>query len=100
MYALTTRFRLPLSTDWKQLRTVVAERAHLYQQLPGLRAKAFVLDESSGEYGGNYVFESRAAVEAFLRSELFQGAVSRFGRPEVRVHEVLAYVERGAVLPA
>lgn len=99
MYTLTVRFRLPPSTDWNGLRAVVAERARLYEGMPGLRSKAFVLDEASGEYGGNYVWESRAAVEAFLHSETFRGAVSKYGAPDVRVHEVIAYLEGGKVIP-
>jgi hypothetical protein len=99
MHALTVRFHLPAGTDWRLLRQVVAERAHLYQGLPGLRTKAFVLDEQTGEYGGNYVWDSRPALDAFLASDLFQGAVAKFGEPEVRVHEVAACVEHGAVVP-
>lgn len=99
MYALTVRFRLPPATDWKALRTTIAERARMYEGMPGLRSKAFVLDESAGEYGGNYVWESRAAIEAFLRSEPFRGAVERFGAPDVRIHEVIACLEGGKVIP-
>lgn len=99
MYALTVRFRLPPGTDWKALRAAIAERAHLYEGMPGLRSKAFVLDEPSGEYGGNYVWETRAAAEAFVGSETFRGAAARFGPPEVRLHEVIAYLEGGVVVP-
>jgi hypothetical protein len=67
--------------------------------MPGLRSKAFVLDETTGEYGGNYVWESRAAAEAFVASETFRGAVARFGTPEVRLHEVIACLEGGKVVP-
>jgi heme-degrading monooxygenase HmoA len=90
---MTTRFTLPASTDWKALRATIAERARLYEEMPGLRSKAFVVDEGSREYGGNYVWESREAAEAFVASETFRGAVARFGAPDVRIHEVVAYVE-------
>lgn len=99
MYTLTVRFRLAPGTDWKGLRAAIAERAHLYERMPGLRSKAFVIDEASGEYGGNYVWETRAAAEAFIESQTFRGAVARFGRPEVRLHEVVAYLEGGVVIP-
>lgn len=84
MFALTVRFQL--------------DRAHLYSGLTGLHCKAFVLDEASGEYGGHYVWENRAALDTFLESELFQGAVTKFGSPQVHVHEIVAYLERGAVV--
>ena len=99
MYALTTRFKLPQSTDWGRLRTIIAERALVYAGVPGLRSKAFVLDERTGDYGANYVWESRAAAEAFVASETFRGAVARFGTPEVRLHEVIACLEGGKVVP-
>ena len=54
----------------------------MYAGLPGLRSKAFVLDEGSGEFGGNYIWETRTALDAFLNSELFQGVVSKFGNAE------------------
>ncbi len=98
MFALTVRFKLPPSTDFKQLRAVVTDRAQLYAGLTGLRSKAFVLDEASREYGGNYVWETRAALDAFLKSELFQAAIAKFGNPQMHVHEIVAYLERGAVV--
>ncbi len=95
MYTLTVRFRMPPGTDWKALRATIRERARLYEGMPGLRSKAFVLDEASGEYGGNYVWETRAAAEAFASSETFRGAIAKFGPPDTRIHEVVAYVEGG-----
>lgn len=100
MYALTTRFKLPKSTDWQQIRAIIPERAAAYAGVPGLRSKAFVLDESAGDYGANYVWETRAALDAFLRSELFHGAIAKFGEPQMQVHEIIAYVESGTVIPA
>ena len=99
MYTLTVRFALPSGTDWTALREVVRDRARLYAGLPGLRSKAFVLDEATREYGGNYVWERLQDLDAFLRSDLFQGAVRKFGEPTVHVHEVAAYLERGEVVP-
>lgn len=98
MYTLTVRFRLPQGTDWNVLRSVVGERARLYEGMPGLRSKAFVVDEAAGEYGGNYVWESRAAIEAFLQSETFRGAVEKYGAADVRIHEVVAYLEGGKLI--
>ena len=95
MVTMTTRFHLPASTDWKALRATVLERAKLYEGMAGLRSKAFVIDEATGEYGANYLWESRAAAEAFVSSETFRGAVAKFGAPDVRIHEVVAYVESG-----
>ncbi len=71
MVTATTRCELPASTDWKALLATICERSRLYEKMPGLRSKAFV------------------------SSETFRGAIARFGTPEARIHEVLAYVEGG-----
>jgi heme-degrading monooxygenase HmoA len=95
--ASTIRFRLPEDTDWDGVRRLARERAALYAAVPGLRSKAFLLDPERHEYGANYVWESREALDAFLRSDLFQGAVARFGAPDVRIHEIPVYVDQGSV---
>lgn len=98
MYALTTHFTMPADADWEALREVAKERAmSLYQHVPGLRAKAFVVDPERRLYGGHYVWETREALDAFLASELFQSSVAKFGQPELHRYEVPAYVEQPAV---
>jgi heme-degrading monooxygenase HmoA len=95
MYALSVRFMLPADTDWDAIRQLARDRAPLYEQLPGLVAKAFVLDPDTREYGGNYVWDSSEAIDAFLDSDLFRGVVEQVGEPaEVRRYEVPAYLER------
>jgi Domain of unknown function (DUF4865)/Putative mono-oxygenase ydhR len=97
MMASTIRFLLPEDTDWEAIRRLARDRAALYAAVPGLRAKAFLIDPERREYGANYVWLSREDLDAFLRSDLFQGAVARFGRPDVRIHEIAAYVDQGSV---
>ena len=98
MHALSIRFHLPRTTDWNSIRELMHQRASLYSNVRGLLSKAFLLNSESGEYGGNYVWESKEAAEAFLSSELFQGAVKKFGEPAVSRHEVVVYLEHGAVI--
>lgn len=96
MYACLTEFRLPPGTDWESIRQLAQQRAQShYGAVPGLVAKAFVVAPEEGIYGGHYVWESREACETFLASELFQGAVAKFGQPKVKKMEVAAYLERG-----
>lgn len=100
-FALTAHFTMPVDADWNALRATAQERATtMYQNLPGLRAKAFVIDPARRVYGGHYVWESREALEAFLSSPLFQSSIAKFGQPELRVYEIPAYVEQGAKQPA
>lgn len=93
MHALSVRFVLPETTDWDEMRQLARDRAPMYEGLPGLVAKAFVLDPETREYGGNYVWESTEAMDAFLASDLFQGAIAKLGEAsEVRRYEVPAAV--------
>lgn len=98
MQALTAIFTLPAETDWQALRATAQARVNLYTDVPGLRSKSFVLSPERRQYGGLYVFESREALDAFVRSALFAGAVETFGQPELRAFEVVVAVEQGQVL--
>lgn len=98
MIASTIRYIFPEDTDWDATRKLLEERAALYTGMPGLISKAFLFDPQTREYGGNYVWENRAALEAFLASEMFAAAVARFGKPEIKVHEIAAYLDRGKVI--
>ena len=99
MIATSIRFILPGTTDWKAMRELMKQRALLYHDVPGLRSKAFVLNQERREYGGNYVWDTREAFETFLRSELYLGAVKKLGEPrEVKVYEVPAYVDNPTVV--
>lgn len=100
-YALTSHFTMAAGTDWDVLRETARERAAtMYQGLPGLLTKAFVVDPERSVYGGHYVWESRAALDAFLASPLFQSSLAKFGTPELHIYEVAAYVAQDAPQPA
>ena len=98
MIASTIRYIFPEDTDWDATRKLLQERAGMYVNMPGLISKAFLFDRETREYGGNYVWEDRASLDAFLNSEMFASAVARFGKPEIRIHEVAAYLDRGNVI--
>ncbi len=102
MFATTIRFTLPADTDWERLRQLAVRQAfEVYRAIPGLRAKAFVFEPERCEFGGNYVWDTQDAGEAFLRSEIWRQAVATFGEPRVERSQVCAYVEEGdLVFPA
>lgn len=97
MIASTIRYILPEDTDWDATRSLLQERANLYVDMPGLISKAFLMDPETREYGGNYVWKNREALDAFLNSEMFKAAVKRFGTPDIRIHEIAAYLDRGTI---
>jgi hypothetical protein len=98
MFTLTMRFTLPTDTDWSKIPSLMEDRArNLYLNMPGLISKAFIYDAETREYGGNYVWESREQIDAFLKSDIVARAREKFGEPTYRVHRVAAYLDRGRV---
>ena len=94
MFAACFRFVLPEGTDWNAMRNLMKERARQFNKLPGLRSKAFLLDVDRREIGGNYVWETRESLEAYLRSDLYRDVVRKVGEPkELRIFEVPEYVD-------
>ncbi len=88
------RFALPEGADSHSMRTMMKERAAQFRHLPGLRSKAFLLDADRREMGGNYVWETRDALDAYLRSDLYLAVVRELGEPkELRIYEVPEYVD-------
>ena len=96
--ASTVLFTLPEGTDWNAMRELARQRVELYREMPGLRTKAFVIDEATRRYGGVYVWETRAALQDFLSGDVLAGTRKRFGEPEVQVFEVPAYLEAGRIV--
>ena len=94
MFAACFRFVLPEGTDWNAIRRLMKERAEQFRNVPGLRSKAFLLDVDRREIGGNYVWETREALDAYLRSDLYLNVVRKLGEPkELRIYEVPEYVD-------
>ena len=56
-----------------EYRVVCDQLAPAFAAVPGLVSKVWLADSGSGIYGGVYTFESSAAVDVFLGSELFAG---------------------------
>src|SRR2546423_13312145 len=98
MYALTMRFTLPEATDWSKIPGLEDRARTLYRDMPGLISKAFVYDPATREYGGNYVWETREAVDAFLASAIVVRAREKFGDPVYSVHPIAVYLDRGQVI--
>ena len=98
MFTLTMRFTLPQETDWSKIPALMEDRARtLYVNMPGLISKAFIYDPETREYGGNYLWERREQIDAFLKSDIVTEAIRKFGEPTYRVHQVAAYLDRGKV---
>lgn len=85
------RFTTAMSDD--DFLRVVNERSPDFRDVPGLRQKYFVKLEAPDRFGGVYLWESRAAMEAYRASELAAStgeAYKVIGETEVETAEVLA----------
>lgn len=99
MIAASILFKLPLTTNWTEIRKIALTRAeNFYQGLDGLSTKAFVLNEQTGEYGGLYIWESRVQLDTFINSETFKKSQELFGVPEIKIFDVLAHIENGTLV--
>jgi hypothetical protein len=52
------------------------ELAPAFAAVPGLLSKVWLADSSSGVYGGVYLWDSEASMNAFATTDLFAGVVS------------------------
>ncbi|HTI35610.1 MAG TPA: YdhR family protein [Miltoncostaea sp.] len=52
-------------------RAACAEMAPAFAALPGLQAKIWLTEPATGTYGGVYLWDDRASMEAYAVSELF-----------------------------
>lgn len=101
MIASLIRFTLPADTDWDAMRALARQRAdEFYRTVPGLRSKAFIVDPDVGTYGGMYVWDSQAHLDALLATDVFRGIATRLGTPAIETFEVPAYIEAGALVSA
>lgn len=91
MLVQVVRFRTNMSDD--DFTRVAKDRGPAFRSVPGLQQKYFVKLDTPGQYGGVYVWESRAAMEAYRASDLAASTGTAYdviGETEVETMEVLA----------
>jgi quinol monooxygenase YgiN len=52
------------------------EGASAFAALPGLISKTWLADERTNTYGGVYLWKDRAALESYLKSDLFRAVAT------------------------
>ena len=89
MEALLVTFKTPASEE--QFTAATAEHAPAFAELDGLLAKIWVAEPESGSYGGIYLFRDRAALDAYLASDLFESILAEpnFEGPSWHCYHVL-----------
>jgi hypothetical protein len=69
---LIVNFSLDGLSD-EQFASSCDELAPAFAAVPGLVSKVWLVDPADGVYGGVYTFESEAAVDEYLKSDLWAG---------------------------
>jgi quinol monooxygenase YgiN len=71
MHVQVVNFRLKGITR-AQYEELCDQVAPAFAGLPGLISKVWLVDEAANTYGGVYLWRDRAAMEAFLKTDLFR----------------------------
>lgn len=71
MEVLLVVYRSGLTT--KEVADLIESRADRYKRVKGLLQKLYIRDESTGQAGGIYVFDSKESLSAFQNSDLAKG---------------------------
>jgi hypothetical protein len=99
---LLMHYRIALGGDPAEaaaaIRKRVAERGRLFDGMPGLERKFFLLDPVDPTYATLYLWREPEAALAFLQGSFFAGVIASFGRPAVRIL-LPTRIELGQVLP-
>ncbi|MQA66966.1 MAG: DUF4865 family protein [Alphaproteobacteria bacterium] len=91
MIAMQYTIRLAGDYDLHKVRERVIQRKPLFDGMDGLLHKAYLFNEVQAVYAPFYVWQCDDAARAFLTGSLFRDLVETFGRPRVRLWNVLAY---------
>ncbi|HVX26910.1 MAG TPA: YdhR family protein [Parafilimonas sp.] len=96
---LSVKFKSKL--DGETLLNTCNENLESFRNVPGLIEKYYLVEEQTGLISGIYLFETKAAREAFWASDLAKDIVPRYGVivETIRVERYdVAIVLNGAVL--
>jgi hypothetical protein len=90
MEILVVTYSLDGMTE-SEYRSLCDDVAPAFAAVPGLVSKVWLADRTNGVYGGVYTFESHAALDAHLGSELGQvAAIPGLANVSIRRFEVLS----------
>jgi heme-degrading monooxygenase HmoA len=75
MHVQVVTFNLTGVTE-ADYRALCDQLAPAFANVPGLIAKVWLADSTSNTYGGVYTWETKADMEAYTQSELFQNVLN------------------------
>jgi hypothetical protein len=100
MQAQLITYQLKDISQADYLRQMVEPDAPVIATVPGLISKIWLADEAKNTFGGFYLWESKAAMETFMHSDLVKAVVSRpyvtnVSSVDFEVNEKASVVTRG-----
>jgi hypothetical protein len=101
MLAMQYSIRLASDFDEARLRQRVAQRGHIFDNMPGLTHKAYLFNPETHVYAPFYVWDDHFKAREFLLGDVFADVIRNFGRPRVRIWGVLDFdiVGDASVMP-
>lgn len=93
MLAMQYTIRLPRDYDMNLIRKRVEERSKLFEALPGLTHKSYLMNEQDKIYAPFYIWSDLSEMQQFLFKDLFKGVITAFSRPRVRSWFTLGQVK-------
>lgn len=96
MLAMQYTIRLPLDYDLSLIHKRVSERTGLFENLPGLVHKSYLLNAEEKIYAPFYLWNDLSEARGFMLNDLFQGVIKAFSRPRIRSWTVLSHIHAGS----
>ena len=94
MIGVFVTFHYDDGVDGEAVTRIAKAAADRFRGLPGLRSKAFTVDEAAGEATNFYVWDDEAAARAFFDDELRARVTGLYGvSPSIRFVEIAELVD-------
>ena len=77
MHAQLITYQLKAISQADYLKQMVEPDAPVLANVPALISKVWLANEAKNSFGGFYLWENQAAMEAFMHSDLVKAVVSR-----------------------
>ena len=100
MQAQIITYQLKDISQQEYLKQMVEPDAPILANVNGLISKVWLVDEEKNSFGGFYLWETKAAMEAFMHSDLVAAVVSRpflknVSSVDYTVNETASKITRG-----
>ena len=94
MIGVFVSFTFPDALDASKLRALAQQARPRFEAMPGLRAKAFTLDEAQRQAVNFYIWDDEAAARAFFTPELAGRIAELYGAaPTISFVEIAEFVD-------